>query len=140
MSTEKKLVAHVGGTFIYSKNPKELADWYKSRLGINYDHYEGHGVYYCAMPYKDVDNDQKSYIVWSIMDSANRPTVEGKVFCINYRVHNLADTLEHLKSLGETLEKEPETYEQGKFAWIYDPDGNYIELWEDTNLGKDMPE
>lgn len=140
MSITKPFVAHIGGTFIYSAKPKELADWYKSRLGINYNHFEGHDSYYCVMPYTDADNGLKASLVWAIMSNKNRPQTNEKIFCINYRVHNLNDTLEHLKSVGEKIEKSPETYEQGYFAWVYDPDGNYIELWEDTNLGSDIPE
>ena len=28
----------------------------------------------------------------------------------------------------------PESHENGKFAWIMDPDGNKIELWEPKNV------
>lgn len=40
------------------------------------------------------------------------------------------------KHLGMTLEdgveiqKGPESHENGKFAWIMDPDNNKVELWE----------
>ena len=49
---------------------------------------------------------------------------------INYRVDDLEALLEVLKLEGVEIVGETETYEYGKFAWIMDPDGNKIELWE----------
>ena len=41
----------------------------------------------------------------------------------------VAETLAHLQSKGVPIDKaEDSTY--GKFAWVTDPDGNKIELWE----------
>nr|WP_236937629.1 VOC family protein [Flavobacterium coralii] len=48
----------------------------------------------------------------------------------NFRVHNLDALLEKLKQEGVTIVGEPESYDYGKFAWITDPEGNKIELWE----------
>ena len=31
---------------------------------------------------------------------------------------------------GVEIESGPESHENGKFAWIMDPDGNKVELWE----------
>ena len=31
---------------------------------------------------------------------------------------------------GVEILKGPESHENGKFAWIMDPDGNKVELWE----------
>ena len=50
-------------------------------------------------------------------------------FLINYRVANLDRMLEQLRSAGVTVEK-VEDYDYGRFAWITDPEGNRIELWE----------
>ena len=48
---------------------------------------------------------------------------------INYRVENLDALLEELQRAGvEIVSREEHDY--GKFAWIVDPDGNRVELWE----------
>jgi glyoxylase I family protein len=47
-------------------------------------------------------------------------------------VKNMADMLTHLKSKGVAIEKTAE-YPYGTFAWLKDPDGNPIELWEPAN-------
>ena len=51
-------------------------------------------------------------------------------FMFNYRVDNMAEMLEQLKGNGVEIVQGPESHENGKFAWIMDPDGNKVELWE----------
>jgi predicted enzyme related to lactoylglutathione lyase len=49
---------------------------------------------------------------------------------INYRVDNMTQLLEQLRAGGVQIVGGPESHENGKFAWIMDPDGNKVELWE----------
>jgi len=49
---------------------------------------------------------------------------------INYRVENIEDLVEQLKSEGVTIVDSMETYDYGKFIHIMDPENNKIELWE----------
>ena len=49
---------------------------------------------------------------------------------INYRVDNLGELLSQLRAEGVSIVNEPESHENGKFAWIMDPEGNSLELWE----------
>ena len=51
-------------------------------------------------------------------------------FMINYRIDNMAEMLAQLQRNGVEILKGPESDENGKFAWILDPDGNKVELWE----------
>jgi predicted enzyme related to lactoylglutathione lyase len=48
---------------------------------------------------------------------------------INYRVANLERMLDQLRQGGVTVEK-VEDSDYGRFAWITDPEGNRIELYE----------
>ena len=48
---------------------------------------------------------------------------------INYRVDNLERMLAQLRAAGIAIEK-TESYPYGHFAWLTDPEGNRIELWE----------
>jgi predicted enzyme related to lactoylglutathione lyase len=48
---------------------------------------------------------------------------------INYRVANLDRMLALLRRAGVTVEK-VQVEDYGRFAWITDPEGNRIELWE----------
>ena len=45
-------------------------------------------------------------------------------------IENLNDLITILRSEGVTIEGDIQTFDYGKFAWILDPDGNKIELWE----------
>lgn len=49
---------------------------------------------------------------------------------INYRVQNMEQLIEQLKTAGVEVLDEIEEFEYGKFIHIMDPEGNKIELWE----------
>ena len=49
---------------------------------------------------------------------------------INYRVRDHDAMLAQLKALGVAIEPKVTEDFNGKFAWIVDPEGNKIELWE----------
>ena len=51
-------------------------------------------------------------------------------FMINYIVDDLDAILSKLERNGVTIDPKREDYDYGRFAWIFDPDGNKIELWE----------
>jgi predicted enzyme related to lactoylglutathione lyase len=42
----------------------------------------------------------------------------------------LDELLASLEQNGVEIVSGPESHENGKFAWIMDPDGNKVELWE----------
>ena len=49
---------------------------------------------------------------------------------VNFRVADLDAMLAELAEKGVKIDEERMNDEIGKFAWIYDPEGNKIELWE----------
>ena len=49
---------------------------------------------------------------------------------VNYRVDNLEEMLNQLKSKDVKILGGPEAFEYGKFAWIEDLNGYRVELWE----------
>jgi predicted enzyme related to lactoylglutathione lyase len=53
-----------------------------------------------------------------------------KDFMINFRVENIGSLIAQLKADGMEVVGEIESYDYGKFAWVMDPEGNKIELWE----------
>lgn len=55
---------------------------------------------------------------------------------INYVVDDLDALLPKLQKDGVKIDPRREDYEYGRFAWIYDPDGNKIELWEPSKPEK----
>ncbi len=51
-------------------------------------------------------------------------------FMVNLRVRDLDGLLERLAAAGVSIDNERQDEEYGRFAWVYDPEGNKIELWE----------
>ena len=49
---------------------------------------------------------------------------------INYRVDDMDALLGKLKAADVEVIEGPQYHENGVFAWIVDPEGNKVELWE----------
>ncbi len=126
------MIDGIGGAFLFSNDTKRLSAWYRDVLGIALQGEDAEcKSVYASFDYRDLANpDIKRTIAWAIMntdqDIKNKPRT-GK---INYTVKNMAEFLSQLKSKGVAIEKTEEYPGMGKFAWLKDPDGNPIELWE----------
>ncbi|MFD1293084.1 VOC family protein [Lutibacter holmesii] len=119
-----KRVTGIGGLFFKTNNPTKLKDWYKAHLGFNTDDYGA------TFWWKDKNGNNAS-TQWSPFKSeSDYFSPSKKEYMFNYRVDNLVNLLHALKKENVTIVGEMETYDYGKFAWILDPDGNKIELWE----------
>lgn len=125
------MIANFGGTFLYSENPEKLAIWYKTNLGLDYEYTKEYEAYYLTFKYLDIQEKANRYTCFSIMKSDNRPIYKEHLFTINFRVSNLDEVVTHLEKNGVKV-KTPEIHDQGKFAWVQDPENNHIELWEDN--------
>ena len=71
--------------------------------------------------------------VWSLFPRNTKYFRLGRAnFMLNYRVKNLAGLLKALRR--EKVWIDPKSgggdSEYGRFAWIQDPEGNRIELWQ----------
>lgn len=121
-----KRVTGIGGVFFKTKDPQKVNNWYKQHLGINV------GEYGATFQWLEKDDPEKpGTTAWSTFpDSTKYFRPSHKDFMINYRVENLAELLKELQKEGVEIVGEPEEFEYGKFAWIMDPEGNKIELWE----------
>lgn len=49
---------------------------------------------------------------------------------INFRVADLDAMVEQLRGAKIDISIDPEPYPNGRFARLYDPEGNPVELWE----------
>jgi predicted enzyme related to lactoylglutathione lyase len=121
-----KKVTGIGGIFFKCDDPDKQKDWYNKHLGIQS---ESWGTQFFWR--KDEKPEEKGYTVWSPFKKETpyfNPS--EKSFMINYRVENLFALLDELKKQGIEPVGKPEESDFGKFAWIMDPEGNKIELWE----------
>jgi len=112
----------IGGFFFRSKSPKSLAQWYSDHLGV-------------TLTPSDYDHEP-----WQ---QAAGPTVFGpfpadtkyfgradQAFMLNFRVRNLGAMVAQLRAAGISVEVDPQTYPNGLFARLADPEGNPIQLWQ----------
>lgn len=112
----------LGGIFFQSSNPEKLHAWYKDVLGL---HSESWGAIF---PFQE---NEPGYQVWSVFPKdAKYYAPSTSPFMVNLRVDDLDAFLEEIKKKNVTLVGDPDSGEFGKFAWILDPDGNKLELWE----------
>jgi predicted enzyme related to lactoylglutathione lyase len=120
-------VTGIGGVFFKSTGDSAaLAAWYKKHLGMALEDWGG-----AILKWPDDKAEDKGLTVWSVAKSDSKwfsPSTSS--FMINYRVDNLGELLQQLRAAGIEIVKGPESAENGKFAWIMDPDGNKVELWE----------
>lgn len=127
--SEQKRVTGIGSIFFKCQDPAATREWYTRHLGFNTDQYG------TSFEWRHTDNPQKKgYTVWSPFKSDTKYfEPSGKDFMMNLRVENLDWLLGELKNEGIEQIGETQVFEYGKFAYIMDPDGNKLELWQSND-------
>jgi predicted enzyme related to lactoylglutathione lyase len=120
-------ITGIGGVFFKSKSDhKELAAWYARHLGLPLEDWGG-----AILKWPEDKADDGGLTVWHLAaGSSDWFSPSESSFMINYRVDDMDALLAQLRSAGVTIVKGPEAHENGRFAWILDPDGNKVELWQ----------
>lgn len=115
-------VTGVGGVFFRARDPEKLGEWYEKNLGVNrvpsdYDTpaWKQEAGTCVFAPFKE-DTDYFG-------DMKNQ-------WMVNFRVRNLDAMVAQLRANGVDVEVEDEAYPNGRFAKLFDPEGNPIQLWE----------
>jgi predicted enzyme related to lactoylglutathione lyase len=117
----------IGGLFFRAKDPATLAKWYCDYLGVppvpsSYEEepWQQHAgpTAFAAFP-----NDTDYFGDGS------------KAWMINFRVADLDAMVAQLRAAGIEVTVAPESYPNGRFARLYDPEGNPVELWEPETPG-----
>ena len=122
-----KRVTGLGGFFFKTPDQEKMKDWYTRHLGIPLEDWYG-----CQFPWRDADDPKKKgNTIWSLFkQSSDYFASDKQQFMCNFRVENLDALLAELAKEGVKIDPKRDDSEYGKFAWIYDPDGNKIELRE----------
>ena len=118
----RERVAGIGGFFFRAKDPKALALWYEHHLGV------------APVP---TDYDSPAWRTEAGTTVFAPFKQETKYFgdmrlqwMLNFRVHDLDKMAAQLRAASITVEVDPETYPNGRFAKLADPEGNPIQLWQ----------
>ena len=118
-------VTGLGGVFFKADDPKRLSSWYETHLGLKG---EDGSVFF---RWRERDADAAGMTVWSVFPRDSTYFDPSRApFMLNYRVDDLDALLERLRAEGVTIDDRREDSQYGRFAWVMDPEGNRIELWQ----------
>ena len=117
-------ITGIGGVFFRSKNPTALAAWYRDTLGLKVESWGG-----AVLAYDEPGHPPA--VVWSpFAETSDYMSPSKREFMMNFAVDDLDAFLARLKTKGVTVLDRRDIDPNGKFAWILDPDGTKIELWQ----------
>ncbi|MEO1221891.1 MAG: VOC family protein [Pseudomonadota bacterium] len=121
-SDMRQKVLGIGGLFVRSEDPAALATWYETHLGIN------------PVPtsYEDEPWIQEAGpTIFAPFPAASEDMGNpGKQWMLNLRVADIEGFVEQLQADGIEVTLDPETYPNGRFASLNDPEGHPIQLWQ----------
>jgi len=117
-------ITGIGGVFFKAKDPKALAAWYRDVLGLPVESWGGAMLRYDAPKHPPL-------LVWNAFPASTTYFAPSTgEFMINYAVDDMDAFLSRLRAKGVAILKQDDSDPNGRFAWILDPEGNKIELWE----------
>ena len=123
-------ITGIGGVFFKAKDPKALAAWYRDVLGMPVQSWGGAALHYDAPGHPPA-------AAWSAFAaSSNYFAPSTGDFMINYAVDDLDAIVARLHAKNVEVIKRTDDDANGRFAWILDPEGNKIELWEPKHPAK----
>lgn len=116
-------ITGVGGIFFKCDDPKSLAAWYRDVLGFPVQDWGG-AVF-------EGEDHPSAQFVWSPFAADSDHFAPSKrEFMINLAVDDLDGMVEMLSRKGVEIIGRSDDDTFGKFAWLMDPAGTKIELWQ----------
>ena len=112
----------IGGVFLKARDPQALARWYAENLGIPA---QDGGSLACDGPESAGMTVFAHFPVDTDYFGAG-----GQQAMVNFRVDDLDELLKQLAETGVRIDPKREDYPYGRFAWIWDPEDNRVELWQ----------
>jgi predicted enzyme related to lactoylglutathione lyase len=123
-------VTGIGGIFLRARDPKTLSAWYAQHLGLQLADYGG-----ATFLWTDEVPPTTGMTIWSLFPEdtpyfGNGNEKGPQQAMVNYRVDDLDALLTLLAAAGVPIDPHREDSDYGRFAWITDPEGNRLELWQ----------
>jgi predicted enzyme related to lactoylglutathione lyase len=112
-----------GGFFFKAKDPKALANWYADHLGVTRTPSD-----YGQTPWMQERGATVFQPFPLDTDMFGRP---DQSFMLNFRVADLDAMVTQLRGAGIAVDVDPQTYPNGRFAQLNDPEGNPVQLWQE---------
>ncbi len=117
-------ITGVGGVFFRSKDPTALMHWYRDVLGIPLESWGGAVLRYDAPGHPPV------VVVNAFDETGDYMAPSTRPYMLNFAVDDMDAFVRRLEGKGVKLLKRDDSDPSGKFAWILDPEGTKIELWQ----------
>ncbi len=112
----------IGGVFLKARDPQALALWYATHLGIPAQ--DGGSLAFDGP-------ESTGMTVFAHFPLDTQYFGEGtQQAMVNFRVDDLDELLKQLAAAGVRIDPKREDYSYGRFAWIWDLEGNRVELWQ----------
>lgn len=121
-------VLGVGGVFVQSTDPDAAKQWYQEVLGLELNSYGGFDFSHSVTAETFADGARTIFARFE--DGSDYFAPSQQAFMVNLIVEDLDGLLSRIKAAGVALIGEPQKFDYGRFAWLMDPDGVKIELWE----------
>ncbi|KCZ54718.1 hypothetical protein HY29_13650 [Hyphomonas beringensis] len=123
----------LGGVFFLCKDVEATRAWYNRVLGMDMDDYGGASFLHAESGAKFPTAARTIWAPFKEDSGYFKPSDSD--FMINLMVDDLDGMMEHIREAGVELEGEPMIESYGKFAWVMDPDGRKVELWQPVESG-----
>lgn len=125
VSDQRGRVIGIGGVFFRSANRDQARDWYAKHLGI-VD--KGQGA---MLPWREQGDPAKEHVtIWTVFSPTSTYFEPSQPLMINYIVDDMDALLARLAREGVKIDPKRADQPNARFAWIYDGDGNKVELWQ----------
>lgn len=122
-------VLGIGGVFFKARDPAALGEWYRTHLGFDVGEWGG-----ARFEWKKHASVAAAYTVWSpFKESTEYLRPSDKPYMLNLLVDDLEGLLAKLRAGGVKVEDRREDGDYGKFAYVLDPEGTLLELWQPSD-------
>ena len=112
-------VLGIGGYFLRAADPAALSAWYRDCLGLD------------AAGDEPWQQEAGPTVFAPFESETDYFGSRGQQTMLNFRVRDLDAMLAQLRAAGADVAPETEDMAGiGRFAWVRDPEGNRIELWQ----------
>ena len=116
---ERQSVAGIGGIVLFADHADTLAHWYEKHLGLHFTREPDTHFWWVDIP----------GTAFAIHQTTHPLTHDRRHVEITWRVTCLDAFIEQLGEFRVSVD-EPQGNRDGDFAWLDDPEGNRIELYQ----------
>lgn len=121
-------VIGIGGIFLKCSDPAATSAWYERVLGLSQAAYGGFEFSHAASAARFPEGARTVFAPFGADSGYFAPS--DLPFMLNLIVDDLDAVLERAAAEGARPVQPNEDHDYGRFAWIVDPDGRKVELWQ----------